>query len=902
MFQAHPVIGTIHKHLKKNVVAWFTLIEVLIVTSVIGVLASATTSKISSQQEISRNLVRKTMVWQVASAVTSYYSNNRYRPSTLSSIRNYLATTPIDPQKIDTCNLAATRNGELWYARYTNGWLGADEDGFMVFAQLEHAGQWIEYNKIYVLTGSSPCQDSFMSWSRVDRYRIANSVCTSKPWWTESNPWWNGPIALNSLQQDVADVFGNRKAYAAYIGTWERTKPWIGTVTGGTANNRDIDGDTYKDGTSNPKEPNTAAKTNPCIPSQFARNCDYDTDDDGIYDPIEWNNSDTDSDGMPDYMESVSQDRDGDGMGDQYDNERPSCNGQAATIYISPALAGATRVIYVNGWGNHLAIYTGTITISNGNWTVVWTAGNDIIKVWNGNQTVCGWDGNNTITVWNGNQTVIWWNGNDYVRIWDGNQKVYLWDGSNDAKVWNGNQTLVWWNGYDKVEAWDGNHTISLWTGDDLVYHVWNGNTSIACGAWTDNVREKWQGQFACSSCESGCTTSWSPTIPTAATWVTYPSTANTATCNAGVNVTASDPDADSYMNATWAQGNYGNADSDGTNPCKPNSRANNCSQKASIQAQFPQWACFDNDHDGYHNNVYHSTYVPVNIALSWFSRDPQDQDPCTPDTWSAACIALQNIDLDGDGYRPNGVGGFDPDDTNPCVPQVFWAWCTRDSDGDTKTDYQEWEFVNTDSFLGYTNTLANTVYAITGYAAIIDLWWVSQLVSWDNLYNRQESDRLTSTTGLSLGADNDNDWVTDELDPANNNACIPDNFAPWCTLDFDQDGISDSQEWSGANTDNTGWFVYDIYPNWIESLFTNTLNYLWLYNPAWNTWDPDLDGVPNQLDPDNGDICVPNTGFDASCLPPAPVIPPPPPVWIDCASMSSLPPGARVYYIAVYK
>jgi type II secretory pathway pseudopilin PulG len=858
-------VQNIAQNLRKGVVRWFTLIEILIVTSVIWVLASATTSRISNQQEAARNVARKTMVWQTASAVTTFFSNNRYWPNNLNSIKNYLKT-PTDPKKLDTCNLGATANGELWYATYINWWLTQDQDGFMVFAQLERGGQGIEHKNIYLLTGSNPCQDSALGGGRVDRYRIANSVCTSKPWWTDNNPSRaTAPIALSQTKQDIADIFGNQKTYAAaFIGTGARTKPWIGTWS------NDFDGDQVV----NASEPNTAARTNPCIPSQFARNCDTDTDEDTIYDPLEWNNSDTDSDGMPDYMESATQDRDGDSMWDQYDNERPTCNGQAATIYISPTLVGANRVIYVNGWGSNLSTYNGTLNVWNGGQVVVLTNGNDNLTVWNGDYTICLRDWSNTIKAWNGDVILVWWNGVDYID-----------------------------------ELWNGRHAVSLWGGNDNIRQIWNGNNGsnpgrpysstqvIDCWAWTDTVGQIWNGSKSCNGCESGCGNVWSTA---AFTWVTYPPSANTATCNAGVATTSLDPDADSYMNATWAQANYGNADSDGTNPCKPNSRANNCSQKASIQAQFPQWACFDNDYDGYHNNIYHSTYIPVNVALSWTSRDPQDQDPCIPDSGSTACITFNNIDADGDGYRPNGVGGFDPDDTKPCIPQAFWAWCTRDSDGDTKTDYQEWEFVNTDSFLGYSDTLANSLYAITGYSTI--LGWPTELASGDSFYNRQESDRLLSSTWVALGADPDGDWYTNELDPANNIACIPDNFASGCTLDFDQDGKPDRQETSWANTDTTWWFISDAYPNWIESLFTNTLNYLWLLNPAWANGDPDWDWVANEIDPDNGNRCVPNTGFDTSCFP---VVPPPPPptgiTWIDCAAMSSLPYGAKAYYVLIY-
>ena len=42
------------------------------------------------------------------------------------------------------------------------------------------------------------------------------------------------------------------------------------------------------------------------------------------------------------------------------------------------------------------------------------------------------------------------------------------------------------------------------------------------------------------------------------------------------------------------------------------------------------------------------------------------------------------------------------------------------------------------------------------------------------------------------------------ELDPVNNNSCIPSNFGTGCGLDFDGDGVLDWQEGSAANTDAT--------------------------------------------------------------------------------------------------
>ncbi len=796
IIMSHPVIKIVDKHLRRNIVAWFTLIEVLIVTTVVWVLATATTTRITNQQESSRNISRKTMVWQLASTITTFYSNNRYRPNTLGSLANYVSTTPIDPKKLDTCHTSATANGQYGYLRYENGWLSGDKDGFMLFSQLERGWKWIDYTKIYVLTWSDPCQNS-ATWdpTLVDRYMIANSVCTSKPWWTENNPARTGPLALNSFQQDLVDIFGNRKAYALYAGTWARTQPWIGTWAS------DLDGDQI----ANTSEPNTAARTNPCIPSQYARNCDYDTDDDGIYDPAEWNNSDTDSDGMPDYMEKVNIDTDGDGVVDQYDNGRPSCNGRAATIYISPIINSNQ---YIIGWSSNLSVYGWTIPEANGGAVIVWSDGNDTINGWNGDDTICGWAGNDTI------------------------------------------------NG-------------------------WNASDDYDCGGWTDVTVDS-NGTDTCSiNCENRtwCNGTWL-TI----TGITYPPSANTVTCSSIVTPISGDGDGDSYVNVTWVASNYGNADSNDSNACLPNSLTYACSPKST----FPGGTCDDNDNDVYKNNIYRT--------LSY--RDPNDQDPCNPNPYSTSCITYLNTDIDEDGYRPYSTGSlYDPDDNDKCNPRVFREWCTRDTDGDGKTDYQEWELTNTDTFFGYPLTLGFDIYS-GAYATILNQWWLTVLVSWDNLYNWQEADR---NTVIYPNSDPDWDWVFNELDPVNNNSCIPSNFGTGCGLDFDGDGVLDWQEGSAANTDATWWYVSDAYPNWIEALIGAASTYLWLTNPSGLNPDPDLDGITNQLDPNNSNICIPNTGADASCV----STPPPPPPsaiqWVDCASMTSLPPGARVYYVHVY-
>ena len=802
---SHPVVQNINQHLHKHLIVWFTLIEVLIVTSVVGILATATTTKISNQQESARNIARKAMVWQLASAITTFYSNNRYRPSGLGALTNYINTIPTDPKKLDTCHTAASTNGQYGYLRYTGGWLSGDKDGFMVFSQLERGGRWIEFSKMYVLTWSDPCQNSASgNPALVDWFRIANSVCTSKPWRITNNPWWTWPLALTTNQKGIIDIFGNQKAYASYGGNGGNSWSWVWKTAS------DLDGDL----TPNSSEPNTAASTNPCIPDTFARNCDLDTDEDGVTDVVEKETTDTDGDGVPDYMESLTKDTDGDSIWDQYDDGRPSCNGQAATIYISTIINGNRYIIW---WANNLSIYAWTIPEANGGAVIVWSDGDDIINGWNGVDIICGWSGNDTI---------------------------------------NG------WNAADSYSCWPGTDTTLSSNGTDVC------STDCEWNAWCDNMSSTIVG-------------------------VAYPPSANTANCNLVTTPISWDADADTYVSATWVTSNYGNADSNNSNFCLPNSLTDRCTSKTT----FIGWTCFDNDNDGHFNNVYHITYLPApsSGSLSW---DPQDQNPCIPDNSTQWCTAIS--DNDKDGYRTNVVSTdplFDPNDNNPCIPKIFWAWCNLDTDGDGKTNFQEWEFTNTDAFFKYPTTLGFDIYS-GAYATIINQWWRTEIATGDNLYNRQEADKNTT---VFPNADPDWDWVFNELDPDNSNSCIPSNFGTGCTLDFDGDGRSDSQEGSSANTDTTWWYVADAYPDWIESFISTATTYWWLSNPSWLNSDPDSDNIMNQLDPNNSNKCIPNTGADASC---AWTLPPPPLSaiqWVNCASMTSLPPWARLYYIYTY-
>ena len=92
--------------------------------------------------------------------------------------------------------------------------------------------------------------------------------------------------------------------------------------------------------------------------------------------------------------------------------------------------------------------------------------------------------------------------------------------------------------------------------------------------------------------------------------------------------------------------------------------------------------------------------------------------------------LAGLTADTDKDGVFDN----VDPDINDPCIPSAFNSFCTQDTDGDGTTDFDEGEFTDSDG---------------------------------DGLYDYQESSV----------EDTDSDTVPDQLDPENENACVPDEF-----------------------------------------------------------------------------------------------------------------------------
>ncbi|GAB4219134.1 MAG: hypothetical protein Fur009_3730 [Candidatus Microgenomates bacterium] len=79
----------------------FTLIEILVVATIIGLLASVVTVSYSQLSKESRNNRRKTDLEQIRSALEMYRSNNDQYPDNLSLLTSptvYLQTLPVDPK------------------------------------------------------------------------------------------------------------------------------------------------------------------------------------------------------------------------------------------------------------------------------------------------------------------------------------------------------------------------------------------------------------------------------------------------------------------------------------------------------------------------------------------------------------------------------------------------------------------------------------------------------------------------------------------------------------------------------------------------------------------------------------------------------------------------------------
>ena len=214
------------------------------------------------------------------------------------------------------------------------------------------------------------------------------------------------------------------------------------------------------------------------------------------------------------------------------------------------------------------------------------------------------------------------------------------------------------------------------------------------------------------------------------------------------------------------------------SNLCRDNNRDSDGDGKTDVEEGEG-----DRDNDGIADKLERSDRDVDNDGESDES-DAANNDPCVPNNAAQECLLRQN-DFDGDGKTDiqetttNDVDGdgkpdyqesslldndqdgrvdeTDSDDGNPCIPNNTNSTCLdaeRDTDGDGKLDQVETLTNDTDN---------------------------------DGIPDFRESD----------DDDSDSDGVVDELDPANNDACIPSSSNSICqsSLDADSDGRPDNQD-----------------------------------------------------------------------------------------------------------
>lgn len=199
--------------------------------------------------------------------------------------------------------------------------------------------------------------------------------------------------------------------------------------------------------------------------------------------------------------------------------------------------------------------------------------------------------------------------------------------------------------------------------------------------------------------------------------------------------------------------------------PCVPSQFANGCSTDtdADGKTDASEGELADTDTDGLADYLESSLTDTDSDGVA-DELDPDNNDPCIPSQFVAAC----GMDSDGDGKTDASEGALtdtdgdgvldyldsaitdqdndgvvdelDVDNTNPCLPSQFASPCTTDTDSDGKTDAIEGEFIDSDG---------------------------------DGVVDYLESDQ----------ADSDSDGTVDEADAENNNPCIPDVESEACDI-----------------------------------------------------------------------------------------------------------------------
>jgi len=106
-------------HMKK--LRGFTLIELLMVIAIIGILSSIVMVSLGSSKTKSRDAKRVSDIKTLQLALATYYSDNLFYPTTLSSlVPSYLPVLPRDPKTAGTCTTASDASCYKYYG-YRSG-------------------------------------------------------------------------------------------------------------------------------------------------------------------------------------------------------------------------------------------------------------------------------------------------------------------------------------------------------------------------------------------------------------------------------------------------------------------------------------------------------------------------------------------------------------------------------------------------------------------------------------------------------------------------------------------------------------------------------------------------------------------------------------------------------------
>jgi len=241
-----------------------------------------------------------------------------------------------------------------------------------------------------------------------------------------------------------------------------------------------------------------------------------------------------------------------------------------------------------------------------------------------------------------------------------------------------------------------------------------------------------------------------------------------------------------------------------------------------------------DTDGDGIQDGVEVGLTYPALAAID------------TDGTGGIDALESNIIDTDGDGLMNHA----DSDNLDPCIPNPLSTACLAltDADGDGLSNAQELA-LGTDPNVADTDGdgVNDGVEVGVNYptVAAID-------TDGDGIINALESSVL----------DEDSDGVNDQADPANNDACNPDNTIGVC--DADGDGLTNAQEaLAGTDpnvADSDGDGVLDgaeVGANPANPIDTDSDGIIDALES--NLTDTDGDGINDQLDPANADVCNPD-------------------------------------------